>query len=89
MDLQRFFSPADREAIEAAVREVELTTAGEIVPFAVGRSDAYVAASWKGALSGALLFPGQGIKDLYAVDRGSPLSSDPLYSILANVILNY
>ena len=40
-------------------------------------------------LSGALLFPGQGIKDLYAVDRGSPLSSDPLYSILANVILNY
>jgi putative membrane protein len=56
MDLERYFTAADREAIEAAVKEVELTTAGEIVPFAVGRSDHYATASWKGALSGALLF---------------------------------
>jgi len=56
MDLDRYFTRADRDAIEAAVKEVELTTAGEIVPFAVGRSDHYAAASWKGALAGALLF---------------------------------
>ena len=56
MNLDAYFGAADRAAIEAAVKEVELTTAGEIVPFAVGRSDGYVEASWKGALSGALLF---------------------------------
>lgn len=56
MQLERWFTPADHAAIEAAVKEAELTTAGEIVPFAVGRSDAYIEASWKGALSGALVF---------------------------------
>jgi putative membrane protein len=55
MHLEAFFTPADREAVEAAVREAESATAGEIVPVAVGRSDLYVSAIWKAALSGALL----------------------------------
>lgn len=56
MQLEAFFSAADREAVEAAVREVETATAGEIVPVAVGRSDLYVSSVWKAALAGALLF---------------------------------
>jgi putative membrane protein len=56
MHLQAFFSAADREAVEAAVREAEGGTAGEIVPVAVGRSDLYVSATWKAAVVGALLF---------------------------------
>jgi putative membrane protein len=51
-----FFSPQDEAAIEAAVREVEGATAGEIVPYAVGRSDVYASAVWKAAVVGAVLF---------------------------------
>jgi putative membrane protein len=52
--LERFFSPADHAAIEAAVREVEARSAGEIVPYAVERSDRYTRALWSAATLGAL-----------------------------------
>lgn len=54
VSIERFFSPADHAAIEAAVREVEGRSAGEIVPYAVERSDRYVRADWTGAALGAL-----------------------------------
>ena len=54
MALERFFSPADHRAIEAAVREVEARSAGEIVPYAVERSDRYLRALWSAATLGAL-----------------------------------
>ncbi|HLE60514.1 MAG TPA: hypothetical protein VI700_03160 [Thermoanaerobaculaceae bacterium] len=53
--VESFFSPADLKEIEAAVREAEGTTAGEIVPYVVSRSDHYEAAAWKGATLGAFL----------------------------------
>jgi len=55
MRVERLFSPGDLEEIAAAVREAETGTAGEIVPFAVSHSDHYEAATWKGAVLGALL----------------------------------
>jgi putative membrane protein len=55
MRVEGFFSPADLKEIEAAVREAEATTAGEIVPYAVSHSDHYEAAAWKGATLGAFL----------------------------------
>jgi hypothetical protein len=39
-------------------------------------------------LSGALLFPAQGFKDIYERENGR-IGGAPLYSILANLILNY
>lgn len=57
MEVDRAFSPADREAVEAAVREGEGRTRGEIVPYVVDQSDEYPNASWKGAALGALLGP--------------------------------
>jgi putative membrane protein len=57
MGTDRFFSEADREAIQAAVREAEARTSGEIVPYVVDRSDEYASAAWKGAALGALLAP--------------------------------
>jgi putative membrane protein len=57
MESDRFFSEADREAIQATVREAESRTSGEIVPFVVDRSDEYASAAWKGAALGALLAP--------------------------------
>jgi putative membrane protein len=51
---EEFFSAEDEAAIEAAVREAEAATAGEIVPYAVGRSDLYVSAVWKAAVVGAV-----------------------------------
>ncbi len=56
MQLEGFFSDQDHAAVEVAVREAERTTAGEIVPYAVGRSDLYVSAVWKAAVVGAVLF---------------------------------
>jgi putative membrane protein len=53
--VESFFSRADLEEIEAAVREAEGMTAGEIVPFVVSHSDHYEAAPWKGATLGAFL----------------------------------
>jgi putative membrane protein len=55
LHLEQFFSEADRQQVEAAVREVEAGTAGEIVPYAVGRSDLYASAAWKAATVGAVL----------------------------------
>ncbi|MGE5236062.1 MAG: TPM domain-containing protein [Acidobacteriota bacterium] len=58
MDVHSFFSPADAAEIEKAVKSAELTTSGEIVPYAVNQSDHYHEAMWKastlGALAGAL-----------------------------------
>ena len=53
--IERLFSDADLRDIEAAVREAEAATAGEIVPYAVSHSDPYEAAAWKGATLGALV----------------------------------
>jgi putative membrane protein len=49
------FSPADHAAIEAAVRDVERRTAGEVVPYAVESSDTYARGLWIAATLGALL----------------------------------
>ncbi len=57
MTPDRFFSQADLDAIQAAVREAEARTSGEIVPYVVERSDEYPTAAWKGAALGALLAP--------------------------------
>ena len=57
MTPDRFFSQADLDAIQAAVREAEARTSGEIVPYVVERSDEYSSAAWKGAALGALLAP--------------------------------
>jgi putative membrane protein len=55
MRVEKFFPPADLKEIEAAVREAEAVTAGEIVPFVVSHSDHYEAAMWKGSTLGAFL----------------------------------
>jgi putative membrane protein len=55
VQLEGFFTEADRREVEAAVGEVEQGTRGEIVPFAVGRSDVYLSADWKGAAVAAIL----------------------------------
>ena len=54
MHVEKFFSPADLHDIEASVRQAEKRTSGEILPYAVSRSDHYEAAVWKGATLGAL-----------------------------------
>jgi putative membrane protein len=54
--IDRVFSAGDREQVEKAVREAEQQTGGEIVPFAVERSDSYEGASWLAAALGSLLF---------------------------------
>jgi len=48
------FSDADLQAVRAAVAEAETRTSGEIVPYVVPASDAYLNALWKGAAFGAL-----------------------------------
>jgi len=54
--VSRLFSEADRARIQAAVRDAEGKTSGEIVPFLVERSDAYEAADWRGgAVLGAAI----------------------------------
>ena len=53
MHVHAFFTPADRKEIEAAVHRAEQRTAGEIVPYAVSRSDHYETSAWKGATLGA------------------------------------
>jgi putative membrane protein len=54
LPLERFFSPADHAAIAAAVRDLEARSAGEIVPYAVERSDRYTSALWTAATLGGL-----------------------------------
>jgi hypothetical protein len=53
--LDTAFSPDDLAAIEAAVREVESRSPGEVVPYATDRSDAYPEVAWITAAMGALL----------------------------------
>lgn len=55
MKLEKFFSAEDLRLVEEAVREAESRTSGEIVPYAVERSDAYPEATWSAATLGALL----------------------------------
>lgn len=55
MPPDNLFSPADREAIAAAVQEAERKTSGEIVVSVVPASDEYAHARWKGATLGSLL----------------------------------
>jgi len=54
-DISRFFGAADRALIEAAVKEAEKRTSGEIVPYAVAGCDEYEVARWRAASLGALL----------------------------------
>ncbi|HEY0510970.1 MAG TPA: hypothetical protein VGH73_03645 [Thermoanaerobaculia bacterium] len=74
MEPDRFFSQADLEAIQTAVREAEARTSGEIVPYVVERSDEYHNALWKGAALGALLGPMAAL----AIHRWSNLWGIPL-----------
>ncbi len=53
--VENVFSPADHAATEAAVREVEARSPGEVVPYAVDRSDGYAEGAWTAATVGALL----------------------------------
>jgi putative membrane protein len=53
--LDRAFSAVDLDTIEAAVRDVETRSPGEIVPYAVDHSDAYADSAWTAATLGALL----------------------------------
>ena len=46
MKAEHFFPQEDKERLEAAIREAESKTSGEIVPYIVGRSDAYPEAGW-------------------------------------------
>ncbi len=57
--LTKLFSPTDLSRIEKAVKEAELRTGGEIVPYVVQASDAYEHALWRaGSLFGAAAFLG-------------------------------
>jgi len=49
------FSRKDLGAIEEAVREVEARSPGEVVPYAVDRSDGYPEAAWVAATLGGLV----------------------------------
>jgi putative membrane protein len=74
MGPDRLFTQADLDAIQAAVREAEERTSGEIVPHVVDRSDEYATAAWKGAALGALLGPMAAL----AIHRWSDLWGVPL-----------
>src|SRR5262245_24876524 len=54
VSLAEVFTPGDHRAIETAVREVEARSAGEVVPYAVERSDRYERALWSASTLGAL-----------------------------------
>jgi putative membrane protein len=51
------FSSEDLAAIDRAVREAEARSPGEIVPYAVDRSDPYAEGTWAASALGALLGP--------------------------------
>ncbi len=53
--LDELFSPEAEAAVRTAVDRAERRTSGEIVPYVVAESDAYVEATYQSALLGALL----------------------------------
>lgn len=53
-DPRRFFSPADEEAVRAAVAAAEAETGGEVVPYVVGRSGEYRGTAWSVATVAAV-----------------------------------
>lgn len=57
MPIHHLFRESDLEAIQAAVRDAEAGTSGEIVPYVVSESDSYPGAVWKGTAFGALAGP--------------------------------
>jgi putative membrane protein len=57
MRVDRFLRQEDLAAIEAAVREAEAATGGEIVPYVVDAADAYPGAPWTAAALGAVVAP--------------------------------
>lgn len=62
------FSDAEREAIREAVAAAETRTAGEIVPYVVGRSGTYQVAVWRAASFGALLVAAVSLALAWAYD---------------------
>ncbi len=54
-ELERMFTVEDREAIAAAIRSAEGITAGEVVPYVVGRCDSYRGAAWSAAAWGGVI----------------------------------
>lgn len=71
------FTETEQARIQAAVREAEARTAGEIVPFVIQRCSSYDVAVWKGAAGAAVfvlgiallvmqLYDGWGLSWLYA-----------------------
>ncbi|HEX2164167.1 MAG TPA: hypothetical protein VHM02_09480 [Thermoanaerobaculia bacterium] len=57
MKVDRFLRPEDLAAVEAAVRDAETASGGEIVPYVVDASDAYPGSLWTGAAWGAVGAP--------------------------------
>lgn len=57
MRVDRFLGAEDLAAVEAAVREAEEASGGEIVPYVVDASDAYPGAAWTAAAWGAVAAP--------------------------------
>ncbi len=53
--LDRYFGPEARARVEAAVREAEARSLGQIVPVVVEKSDGYPEARFRGAILGAAL----------------------------------
>lgn len=53
--IERFFGPEARARIEAAVRDAESRTTGQIVPVVVEKSAGYPEARYRGALLGAAI----------------------------------
>jgi putative membrane protein len=68
MKAEHFFPDAAKERLEAAIHEAERKTSGEIVPYIVGRSDAYAEAPWRAGTLVAML-----VLFLFSIlDRTSP-----------------
>jgi putative membrane protein len=56
--IERFFGPEAKARVEAAVREAESRSQGQIVPVVVAKSAGYPEARYRGALLGAALSTG-------------------------------
>ena len=65
----KLFPQSDIERISAAVRDAELRTSGEIVPYVVERSDVYEEAEWRGGAGLAVIALGAVV--LYDMFSGS------------------